>query len=132
RYPSAAELAADLRRHLDGAPILARPIGRLERTRLWAKRNPRVAGLSAAVVALLATVAIGATAAFFIINARKNAEISARTQAEESAESARRHLDLTLETLNKVVNEIEDQLRDQPALFELRRILLEKALAGLE
>jgi len=52
RYQTMAELAADLRRHLAGEPILARPSGPLVRFAKWARRN------STKVVAAVALVAI--------------------------------------------------------------------------
>jgi WD40 repeat protein len=58
RYAASGDLAADLRRFLAGAPVLARPIGRAARTWRWAKRNPVVAGLTGATVVLLAAVAV--------------------------------------------------------------------------
>jgi WD40 repeat protein/serine/threonine protein kinase len=50
RYASARQLAEDLQRFLDGAPILARPISLWERSLKWAKRRPAVAALTAATV----------------------------------------------------------------------------------
>ena len=139
RYPTSGELAADLRRFTEGVPILARPVGRLERGWRWAKRNPRVAGLSAAVVLLLFLGAVGATVASFIINAKKTeaehnkiAADNSKTAAEHSAELARQHLELTLESMHKLVHEVQNQLKDQPALHPLRERLLRDALTGLQ
>jgi hypothetical protein len=52
RYASAAELADDLRRFLDGRPIVARPIGVLASVWLWCHRPERVPGTGIFSVAL--------------------------------------------------------------------------------
>src|SRR5262249_988208 len=45
RYATAGALAEDLRRDLDGKPILALPVALLERLQKWARRRPAVAAL---------------------------------------------------------------------------------------
>jgi tetratricopeptide (TPR) repeat protein len=132
RYPTAGALAEDLRRYLDGRPILARPIGPAARSWRWAKRNPRVAALSAISLLLLATLAVGGTIAAFVINARKNAESQARADAEKSADAAQKHLDVALVALDKMVNKMQEELRDQPTLLQLREQLLGDALDALQ
>lgn len=53
RYGSAAELAADIRRHLHDQPIDARPASRLYQLRKFSRRNTGlVAGVAAAILAL--------------------------------------------------------------------------------
>ncbi len=50
RYPSAAALAEDLRRFLDGEAIAARPTSWLERAAKWTRRHPAQATLLACVL----------------------------------------------------------------------------------
>jgi DNA-binding beta-propeller fold protein YncE/tRNA A-37 threonylcarbamoyl transferase component Bud32 len=60
RYCSAEELAVDLRKFNEGKPILARPVGRLEKAAKWAWRRPAAAALLAVSgLALLASVGGG-------------------------------------------------------------------------
>lgn len=79
RYGSAVELADDLRRYLAGEPILARPVGPVERVLRLAKRNPAVAGLLAMVFGLLSLATLGSFLATVRIDqARRQAEASAK------------------------------------------------------
>src|SRR5579871_2330435 len=61
RYPSAAALAEDLRHFQAGEPIAARPVGTLERSWRWGRRNPRWAAMLATVAGLLLIIAVGAS-----------------------------------------------------------------------
>lgn len=59
RYATADAVAEDLERWLRGEPIVARPVGQWGRVTRWCKRNPAVAGLIAATLALLLVAAFG-------------------------------------------------------------------------
>src|SRR5262249_53575252 len=60
RYARAADLADDLGRFLDGAPVRARPRTVWRRGLRWVRRRPALAGLAAVlVVALLGLIAGG-------------------------------------------------------------------------
>jgi serine/threonine protein kinase/tetratricopeptide (TPR) repeat protein len=61
RYGSAADLAEDLERWLEGRPIIARPVSPPVRIWRWSKRDPKLAGSLAAAVVL---GGIGVVAAF--------------------------------------------------------------------
>jgi WD40 repeat protein len=85
RYPTAAALADDLRRFLDGRPVAARPAGAWERGWRWCRRNPLAAGLAAAVAAAL--LAGTGTATYFAVRADQQ-----RASAEAEHRRARRNL----------------------------------------
>ncbi|MBS0205771.1 MAG: serine/threonine protein kinase [Planctomycetes bacterium] len=88
RYASAAELADELARYQLGEPIRARPIGRVERTTKWVRRNPAIAGASAAVfLMLVAAVVVSSLFAFEANHQAKEARTSAK-KADDNAEKA--------------------------------------------
>ncbi|MFI5460210.1 MAG: WD40 repeat domain-containing serine/threonine protein kinase, partial [Isosphaerales bacterium] len=58
RYPSAAALADDLGRYLEGEPIVARPVTRVERAVKWAWRRPAIAG-RLGLVAIVTALGLG-------------------------------------------------------------------------
>jgi WD40 repeat protein len=59
RYISAAELAEDLRRFVDGEPIRARPVGAGLRFYKWARRRPAVAALILVSLTAAFTLVVG-------------------------------------------------------------------------
>jgi tetratricopeptide (TPR) repeat protein len=77
RYHRAEQMADDLRRFLSDRPILARRSTVLERLGRWCRRNPAVASLATAVVALLVVSVI--------ILAVSNAQIRRESAAKLAA-----------------------------------------------
>jgi serine/threonine protein kinase/tetratricopeptide (TPR) repeat protein len=67
RYATAQALADDLRRFLEGVPILARPVSRLGRGWRWARRKPVLATLVALSTVLALTVVIGSSVAAILL-----------------------------------------------------------------
>lgn len=75
RYGSAAALADDLRRWLDGHVIRARPVSRWERLLRWRRRNPTLANLAGTLITISILSFVGLTALWYqAIYQRKRAE----------------------------------------------------------
>lgn len=113
RYPTAAAVADDLQRFLDGRPILARSPGAVARFGRWCRRNP---GLSAS----FALGAVGVAAGLFTIGwfwrlAETRADRVTRTLAELRRRQVIEHF---------------DSGRTRAALTELGTQLLEDASDG--
>jgi len=95
RYASALEMADDLRRFLGGEPIRARPVGRTEKLARWARRNPIVASLTAAVVLLLLAVTAVAVS-FGLYQRQANHDLF---DAKETAEKNQREAEVRAASL---------------------------------
>jgi hypothetical protein len=90
RYATARELADDLGRFLGGEPVVARPVGRLERGWRWCKRNPTTAGLLTGIALLLVTVATFSTVLGQLAWRKAEDERRVRLQAVAAQEEAKR------------------------------------------
>ena len=89
RYSSCQALADDLRRWLEGEPIRARHVGLVERLVRWGRRNPAIAGLTAAVIFSLLLGTIIASSFAAQANAHAREAVAERQRAEGEAEEAR-------------------------------------------
>jgi serine/threonine protein kinase/tetratricopeptide (TPR) repeat protein len=131
RYASAEVLADELRRFLDGKPILARPVGPLGRAWRWCRRQPWLATLIAALSVCTALLAIQWRRAEY--NAADAGANAAAAQAHAvAADGATREA-------NRLLTEAVDQRRQAEARFRLAHgavrdlavWLSEKALTGV-
>jgi hypothetical protein len=110
RYPSAEALAGDLRRCLADEPIQARRIGPLERLGRWGRRNPLVAGLSAAVVLVAVLGFVGVVGQMQVAVAHEQEAQEHARQAQKNEQEANKQRD-DAQALNKQLQATQAQLR---------------------
>jgi tetratricopeptide (TPR) repeat protein len=112
RYDTALELAKDLRRFQQGEPIVARPVGSVERAVKWVRRRPGAAALYAALLVGLMVV-LAATLWYQAQQATATAEAAQRTAT--TAEGIRLRLDQAGQTRAQ----LHDALRRRGGVQEL-------------
>jgi serine/threonine protein kinase len=126
RYATAAALAEDLRRFLADRPVLARSVGPWGRSWRWCRRNPRDAGLLAALVVTLAAGFAGvfgqwrrADGLYSLAETRRAAAERNLRRYEEAADDFAKLVD-ALET-DQLFHLRSDPLRPELVIPALRR-----------
>jgi serine/threonine protein kinase len=147
RYDSAGKMAEDLRRFLEGRPILARRIGPVERLVRWSRRNPDLAVSMAAVLLVLLFASVGMALLWrraenqrrradellvLSENERHEAERN-RAEADRNRAAAEAHFTKPRAAVDELLTRVsESQLLSVPGVQPLRRDLLRSALAYYE
>jgi hypothetical protein len=120
RYATAEAMATDLARYLKGEPILARPVGVLERVLKWYKRRPAIAVLLAVV---LLVFACGSAATYWQYSGAVQARITAEKESELKG--------IALEQAKQAAEEAKQKARDEELARLAEGRALERARAHL-
>jgi eukaryotic-like serine/threonine-protein kinase len=118
RYASASKLAEDLRRFLDGRPIIARPVGGPELLLRWCLRNPGIAALTV----VIALVLVAATVISTVQAVRAGRALERAEKSGEEARQAQADAKLEAENANHERKRAEEEAKDtETALEQLAR-----------
>ena len=125
RYASVEQFVADIRRHLDSIPVLARrDTLRYRASKFVTRHRPSVIASVVTVVALLSGLAAALHEAHV---ARQQAEI-ARVQR---ARAERRFNDVR-KLANSLMFEVHDSIKDLPGATQARKLLVSRAVEYLD
>jgi hypothetical protein len=100
RYQTARDMADDLRRFLQGQPILARPMGIVERTLRWCRRYPLA-------VSVLVAVLVGSVTGLWYLSSLT--EFFVRQTALESARLETKMLDEVWRFYSDEISDIDEK-----------------------
>ncbi len=144
RYPSAAAVAEDLERYLDGRPMLARPVSVWERARKAARRRPAAAaGLAACALSLMLVVTVvlvaygrlqrerdDADAARRSAEARRQDAIVAKEALERERQLAYARIQKASEAVERMMTRVASEpWSERPELQDEQKKVLEDAVA---
>jgi tetratricopeptide (TPR) repeat protein len=123
RYPTAGDLADDLRRFVASEPIRAKPPTLTQRAAKWSRRH---SAFVASCVILLVLTTVGLTTAATLLSQAYYAESAERQRAQEN-------LKLAWDTTNDMYVQVAEKwLADEPHMEPLQREFLLKALTFFE
>jgi eukaryotic-like serine/threonine-protein kinase len=118
RYLSVQEMSEDIRRHLDGRPVLARGDTLGYRFSKFARRHK---------AAVAATALVSASLAFGIVATARQARI-----AEANRLRAERRFEDVRKLANSFMFEFHDAIKDLPGATDARKLVVTKALEYLD
>jgi hypothetical protein len=118
RYATAAQLADDLRRYLDGQPVLARPATLGYRARKYVRRNRGKLAIAAAVTTALIAATVWST--------------SEARRADREAARARHQFAEGRKLANTLVFEIESRIGTLKGATAARELILRSAVEYLD
>ena len=153
RYPTAAELAADIRRHLRDEPLVARAPSAMYRLTKFARRNRAlVGGVCATFVALVIGLVAALNFAFAEARQRKIADDEKRYAIEQKAEAERQKTEAErqkalaeeqraiaekrfddVRSLAKVmIFKVHDAVKDLPGSTPARKLIVDTGMKYLD
>jgi len=126
RYSSVEAMAADVRRHLEGRPIVARPIGRVERAWKFVQRH-RGAVLASTLVAV--TVLAGLIGTFTQARRAEAQAVTAQQQRDLALQELG-HAEAVDELMRYVLSESSDKPFTTPELLRRAELLVDARFAN--
>ena len=128
RFQTAADVADELQRFINGEPILSRPLSRPERLVRWCRRNPLVSSLSGLAAASVVVALVSLAVAYVKTDeARKQVEASLG-ETEKAQKVSEASFQDALAAVNDFFTHVsEDRLLNEPGAEGLRHELLELA-----
>ena len=128
RFQTALEVADELKRFINGEPILSRPLSRPERCWRWCRRNPIVSSMiGLASTSMIIAVVSFAVAYFETDEARRKVEASLNETAKAQQLSEASFQDALAAVNDFFTHVSEDRLLNEPGTEELRQELLDLA-----
>lgn len=125
RYATAAELAEDLERFLEGRPTLARRPTAVDRVSKWLHRHRFVAASAVVVLLLLSTIS---TVGAVLLAREKSQKETALLKLEDSLAQEQANLEQARQVVDRFGIQLADQLQGTPGTERLRQQLLLETL----